>query len=195
MSRSSETWDCEKVVQALEPWLDGDLGALEDAEVRSHLASCADCAAQRRLAEAIRSELRALPELDAPPAVLTAIRARTAPATAPRRRWTDLVVRLPRPVWAALAVAVLALAVALPILWQAPAAAPDSDAAAIARATAEARFALAKAGFVTAEAGRLVRDRAIRDQIVFPAERGLSRSLGSRSKLEHGEPDQGANDV
>jgi len=195
VSRSAETWDCQQVVRALEPWLDGELEAVDDSRIRTHLNSCDDCAAQSRLAEAIRSELRTLPELDAPAAVLASIRARTSRATSPPRRWTDLVARVPRPAWAALAAAVLVLAIALTTLWSPPAVSPENDAADIARATAEARFALARAGVFTAAAGRIVRDSAIRDQIVAPAQRGLSQSLGSGPKLGHGKSDQGANDV
>lgn len=179
MSRSNDRTDCRQVGESLELWLDGELERSAAEPIREHLQSCSICAAEAQLSKAVRDGLRALPEWDAPATTLASILEQTSRARAPRRRWSRLALGLPRPAWVAMATAAtLALAFGLTVLRQ-PAPQPQTyDEAAIAQATAEARFALIKTGLLTAKAGRIVRDRALRDQILVPTRRSLEQSLG-----------------
>jgi len=171
--------DCAAVLPLLESYLDGELPPAEAEGVREHAARCSACAAELRLAQAIGDGLRALPELDAPAAVLSRVREaaempaeilpfeRPAPATRPRRH------RL-----AALAAAlVLALFSAL-LLFQVRSPQPSPPTAAeVARATAEARYALAFVGRASRRAGLEIKDEVLPEHLVAPAARSLSRSL------------------
>ena len=106
MSRSDGREGCSATRERLEAYLDG---ALEEAEVErlgAHLGRCPACARELELAAAIRHELRALPELDAPAGVVESVLA-TARASGGRPRgwwnrlWRAPAVRFPSPArWA-----------------------------------------------------------------------------------------------
>jgi anti-sigma factor (TIGR02949 family) len=175
--------DCAAVLPLLEVYLDGELSPSEAEGVREHVARCSDCAADLDLARAIQDGLRALPELDAPPAVLDRVRAAA-------RLEPPNVVPFPRPAtprrFAALA-AMLALAVLSALLLfklrsPAPQPAPAATARAatpeeVARATAEARVALAYVGQVSRRAGLALKDEVLPERLLAPAARVLSRSF------------------
>jgi hypothetical protein len=61
---------CGGAQALLEPYVDGELDQPEAKRLRAHLARCPACAAELRLAAAIRRSLRDLPELEAPPEIL-----------------------------------------------------------------------------------------------------------------------------
>ena len=149
-----ETLHCEVVLDLLEPSLDGELAPAEEARLRSHLAGCRSCAAEMALAVKVQSELRAL-----------------------GRARQGVVVPFPRPagnhhaVRIALAAAMLALTVggalfleenrlrpAAPIQVVQSDPAQPANPADIARATAEARYALAYIGKVSRHTGLDLRD-------------------------------------
>jgi anti-sigma factor (TIGR02949 family) len=166
MSRSADSLQCDQVLELLEAHLDGDLSRDEARAVVDHLADCRGCAREAALAEAVRSELRAMPSFDAPPELLAAVRW-AAGSQRPRRR------RL-RP---ALAVAAaLMVAVIAGVLWtQGPGARPSMDDPEIARATAETRYALALIGQLSRRAEL---DELLAERMVTPTLRGLARVLG-----------------
>ena len=196
-----EAMTCDEIQERLEAFVDGELEAGTAAAIEAHLAGCEACAAEHSLTEAVRRELRALPELDAPPAVLGRVlseagRDRFRPAeTRPTRSG--------RPAWAAWAAAaftavVLGAAMLLgpsrqpspPDVGPAPdasladamsadAMSPDAVAAdpeAVARATEEARFALAYVARISRRTGLKLRDD-LHDHVTIPTVRSLSRSL------------------
>lgn len=197
MSRWPETWSCEEIRQHVESFLDGELPAAAIDRIRSHLVECPACAAQVHLANEIQDELHALPELDAPAPVLQRILDQTVGAQKPRPALVSFWGRWPRFAWAALAAAAVALALGLGVLNQpSPSSGPEPpDPAVLAQATAEARYALAKTGLLTSKAGRVLRDRTLRDQIVMPTRRGLSQALGSTGARESGVSSKGVDDV
>ena len=173
MKRADDTPACEEALDLLEPYLDGDLHPGEADRVRRHLEGCAACAAELRLAERIRRELRALPQPDCPPSVIERVRAagrgKVVPFPVkdrpPRRR-----------IAAAAAVLVLtvgggSLFVHLQHVQQ--------QREQVARATQEARLALAYFGKVTRRTGLDVRDDVLQRRLVAPVTRGVSRSLGN----------------
>lgn len=195
MSRWPDTWSCEEVRQQIEAFLDGELPAAATTQIRSHLDSCPACAAQVHLANEVQNELHALPELDTPAPVLQQIldqTTRTRRQESSRISWLDL---WPRPAWAALAAAGLVLALGLGILTQRPADPVQPDQAAIAQATDEARYALARTGLLTRKAGLVIRDRTLRDEVAAPTRRGLSRVLGNRTLEPSEVSSEGVNDV
>ncbi len=171
---------CTEVLERLEAYVDGDLAAAEAAAIEDHLEGCSACAAEHRLASAVRRELRALPELDATPAVL-----REITRSAQRARFREPSRRVPtrRLAWTRLAAAMLATAMLGAGLWwgilrQAPAEpSAIADPARVAQATEEARYALAYLTRVNRRAGLKLRDDLFVDRVAKPAARGLSRSL------------------
>jgi anti-sigma factor RsiW len=152
MKRNEEVRFCDTIGALLEPYLDGDLPPEEADRVRSHLACCPACATELALAEAIQRELRSLPQLDCPPEVLTRVRAagqaEVIPLT-PRRQ------RLPAALTGLAAALVLTIG-GLTYRQLGHPAPPPSPAepspAEVARATEEARFALAYIGKVNRQA-------------------------------------------
>ncbi len=70
MSRCTDDLSCAAVREGLDDYLDGALAEDGRRRLDGHLASCAGCAAELRLAEEVLRQLHALPELDCPPRVL-----------------------------------------------------------------------------------------------------------------------------
>ncbi len=184
---SLDAMSCEEVLVGLESYLDGELDAAAAATFQAHLESCPACAAEHRLAEAVRSELRALPALDAPSSVLREVQHEiererfskppALPSTGRR--------------WAALAAAVLATAAIGLSLWQQSTQQPKieqdraaAEAAEIARATEEARFALAYMNQITRRASLKLRDDILIERVAAPTVRGLTRALTPRLKQD-----------
>ncbi len=92
-----------RLSRQLSAYLDGELTAEDEQEVREHLARCEACRDELRQLQAVRSLLRRLPEPQAPEDLWGAVRSRTVRAL-PRRRW---------PARAVLAVAAAAVVVLL----------------------------------------------------------------------------------
>lgn len=178
MSRWPETWTCKRIREHIETFLDEQLPEASLRAIGSHLDDCGECAAHAQLAREIRTELQALPEIDAPAPVLQKILDQTVRAQSARPFWSRLEALWPQPAWGALAAVALALALGLGVLTQPSSDPAQPDPESIAQATAEARYALAKAGLFTRKAGRVIRDQTLRDQIVAPTTRGFSQALG-----------------
>ncbi len=198
MPQSPDVISCEEALSHLEAYLDGDFAGDPGAAVEVHLERCPDCAAEHRLAVTIRSELRSLPQLDAPPAVLAEVYRQTSRKPVPfvgAQAFASPRIRPPatsvrRPAWALLAAAALAAAVLGAPWWlQQPdvttpgphVAGSDTDAAAtqaVAQATEEARFAIAYLGKVSRRAGLKVHEEVLVEGLVQPPVESLSRVLG-----------------
>lgn len=103
------------VLDRLSAYLDGELGAAEQERFRSHLASCAECAARLEELAAVDGVLRDLSE-DAPAGYFEAlpsrVRARVAAASAPARGRSRI------PVWTLAAAAALVIGVLAPLTLQ-----------------------------------------------------------------------------
>lgn len=189
--------DCAAVLERLEELLDGDLHDVAETEsgvpaIRRHLDACPECAAELALAATLRRELRALPELDAPDALIDRVLDATVRAAEPvpvPGRWAafrrSLEGLLPAPArWAAatLAAAALAILVLVPRS-HGPTPDPANDPE-LARAIVEARFALAYLGDLGRGAGVEIRDQVLRDRLVAPTVRGLLGPSGAREPAD-----------
>jgi Putative zinc-finger len=178
MSPRPDDEPCAAILPLLEPYLDGELSAAEALRVREHVARCASCAEELRLATAIAGGLRALPQLDCPPAILERVRDEAGAARVLPFDGSVTATRRPRFLALAAALAGLLLgATLLSHLLRSPEP-PQPTPREIARATAEARFALAYVGRVSRRAGLDLKDELLPRHLVAPAARTLSRSLG-----------------
>jgi anti-sigma factor RsiW len=141
-----ETLCCEEALELIEPCLDGELSRDEEVRFRAHLRVCVQCSGELLLAQRILLELRQL---------RTSQTSKVVPLAAPIRR-----TGLPRPARGLLAAAMLALTVgsALYLAQSRVPPAPQPDAAEVARATREARFALAYVGKVSRRTGLELRN-------------------------------------
>lgn len=195
MSRLPDSPICTDIQHDLEAYLEGGLSTVRVHQVEAHLSDCPSCQAQVHLAQEIQNELRALPELDAPAAVIQTIYDQTVRAEKPKRSLSAVLDLWPRPVWAALAAASLVLVFAMAVLTQNTTTPDQPDEVAIAQATAEARFALARVGLATRKAGETVREKALLEPIVAPTQRGLSQALRRNQDADTGALYEGVNDV
>jgi anti-sigma factor RsiW len=131
---------CEEALDLLEPSLDGELAAGEEIRLRSHLAGCRACAAELALAARIQKELHEL---------------RPAPVLSfPQRGGVAQPARL----LAAAAMLVVTIGGGLYFGHVRTRAASSPSPQEIARATAEARYALAYVGRVSRHTGLDLRD-------------------------------------
>lgn len=174
MSQHADGLSCGVVVDLLEEWIDGDLVGPDAVAIEAHLEGCASCNEERLLAERVRDSLRSLPELDAPPRVLDAVRSATQPRVAERMRalLEKVVTRPARPLAAVAAVVFLALMIQD---WG-DRSAPQYTDDEVFRAKVETKLALAYVGAVTRRAEQQVR-HVIDEKAVNAAVRGVSRSL------------------
>jgi anti-sigma factor RsiW len=163
---------CERVLELLEAYVDGDLAPAEGAAVRRHLAACASCAAELELALAVKQGLRALPQPVCPPAVLAAVKQRGRAEVVPLRARRPAVAWVR---WAAAAAILAAVASGLFFLMQPSR--PATQTAEVERATYEARLALAYIGEASRKAGLSVRHEVFEERVVSPTARSLARML------------------
>ena len=175
MPQQFESGGCAEVLERLETWIDGDLEGAEAAAVEEHLADCTACQDEHRVAEQIRAELRALPELDVPARVLRAVDRHTR-ARALDKLATVLAsaVRRPLPVAAAAAAVVLAIVLIAP--WEGRHETVYSDAE-IYQATQETKLALAYIGNITRRAELRVKERVLDQGVAVKTMRDVSRTF------------------
>ncbi|HTQ79313.1 MAG TPA: anti-sigma factor [Thermoanaerobaculia bacterium] len=168
---------CTAIQALLEPYVDGELSPEESLKVREHTAHCPACAAELRLCTDILEELRGLPELDAPPAVLARVRQEAQavvpfPITTRERKW-----RRPLALAAMLALALLGSLLVENLRGVRGQNEPHPTPEQVAQATEQARYALAYVARVSRRAGLELKDEVLPQYLVAPAARTLSRSL------------------
>jgi anti-sigma factor RsiW len=175
MSRHPDIPSCADVLERLEAWIDGDLEEGEAAAVEAHVDLCETCRAERRLAETVIAELRALPEFDVPETVLEAVHSKIRP-TPGERLHTFFEVSTFRPVAVAAAVAAVVLAVMVFSPSPRPTEHQYTDQE-VARAVAETKLALAYVGGIAQRAELRVKERVFDEGAAGRAVRGVRRSL------------------
>jgi anti-sigma factor RsiW len=94
MNRLEMTTNCSNVLERIEPYLDGELGATERATFESHVLVCVDCGAELALARRLDMGLNAITLEACPPSVTAAVFAHAKANPHPKRRpWWSLVWR------------------------------------------------------------------------------------------------------
>lgn len=194
---------CLAVDTLLEPFADGDLDRASARRVERHVAECADCAEQLRLAERVRTSLRALPQLTCPAHIVF---------EAPPERWTERwASRLTGrsggrswslwaspPVWAATAaVALISLSLGIGYLERPlnrtaiggpgamhPGTVPAVDPEVV-RAEAEVKLALAYLGRIGARTGDIVAEDVLESRVAVPIVRSVQKALAPTHGLGH----------
>jgi anti-sigma factor RsiW len=189
MKPRDEPFDCRRVEDLLEAYVDGDLEPFEGRLVEAHLAGCATCREELALSRQVRQELRTLPHFDLPAADLVAIRRRTVGfggnPGAPQGSWLGWL----RGSWSgwggwatAGATAALTVALVLAWLWREPAVEPPTTTpvsqAEIREAEAQARLALAYLARASRRAGEELRDDVLAQRVLAPTQRQLRQTLG-----------------
>jgi hypothetical protein len=156
MPQYSELDRCADVLDRLDAWIDRDLDEAEAAMVEAHLAGCESCQAERRLAEEVVAELRAMPEFEVPARVLQTVRRKTRPGVWERlHSFFEGTIRQPLPTMAALAAVVLMVVVVSQ--WSGRQEPQYSDEE-IRRATEETKLALAYVGILAQRAELRVKE-------------------------------------
>jgi anti-sigma factor RsiW len=148
---------CDAALEWIDPSLDGELAAAEEARLRDHLAGCPSCAAEMDLAVKIQRELRALAPVRR--GVVVPIARPARPAGAGRGL-----------LMAAMLVLTLGGTVFLAQIRVRPAgsvqvAAKPATAEDVTRATAEARYALAYIAKVSRHTSLDLRDGILRRRL------------------------------
>lgn len=162
--------NCEWVLERVDAFVDGELGAGERTAVTAHCATCGGCTRELDLAIRVRRELRAMPSFKAPAHVINAaereangIATNVIPIPAPRRP------RVAVRVGAALAAA--AVVVVGAIVWQ-HSRQPQYSEAEVRRATAEIALAF---GYVDRYSDGVVREDVLEKRVMPHIERAISR--------------------
>lgn len=167
---------CNSALDALEPYLEGDLPPRQLRKLEGHLADCEDCRQELALARKVLEGLRSLPELPCPPGVggelfspdaavagIETDRLRT-PQTASPARWS----------W--LAAAVLLLAVAGTAFWlRAPA--QNEAELELAQARRDVQVAMTVLESIHRKAAVSLRDKVLRAQVMGAPARAVNRMV------------------
>ena len=177
MDLNEGTNACGWVSQHLEAHLEGELSGAESGRLTAHIAGCAACRAEERLARRLSAELAELPPLEGPDAMIETVleRARTQEQARRRALWGRRLRGWLQPAWKPS----LALAACLALFFavQPPPPAAGPTAAEIAQAERQARLALAYIGRASRRAGLAVQQQVIADGIVAPVQRQARAAL------------------
>lgn len=179
MSRSTDGYDCDRVLELLELLVDDEVDATERVRIQDHMERCPSCARELSLARRIRNELRAMPQPELPPRLAddlpkvpeTILAQASSPPTHTGR-------------WAVVGSLAAVLVAAMLVLWTSPfdsspqvVQQPTPSAQEIERAEAEARYALAQVAAASRRAGLELRDDVLGPHLVQPMTRNLTDSL------------------
>lgn len=166
---------CAEVVDNLDAWLDGNLDDSEAAAITAHIDNCASCQRERRLAEEVVAELRAMPSFEIPERVMQAVHRRTRLGVVETlQSFFEGALRRPLPAAACLAVVVLMVVIVAPWLTRPT---PEYSDQEISRAADELRLAFAYVGDITRRAELRVKERVFDESVAAQTLRGVRRSF------------------
>lgn len=203
--RGTPGGECLRIDELLEAYADDELSTDERTLVDSHVAACAQCAAQLSLAQRVRGTLRELPAQAFPPALVpTDLAATEKIDEQPGRRVVSLggwqrwrsARRTSRgsgrgrggapPVWAATAVAAALAAVLAAGLFLRPATPmPSHD---VAQAEAEVKLALAYLGRIGERTGSIVAKDVLEERVAAPIARSVQSVLRPSTRTAEKSP-------
>jgi anti-sigma factor RsiW len=172
----------------LEAYLDGDLSPTEVTIADLHLARCADCAAELKLARRVAGSLRSLPGQSCPARVTDTVRAHIGAAGNRRYgvkpmpwyyRWQELFKR-PLMIGAVTALFVVLTAV---VGTRSPKQ-PQYTRAQIEEAEIEAKMALALVSEITSRAGVAIEKDVLSVPLVKPALRAVKKKNDQQSFIQ-----------
>jgi anti-sigma factor RsiW len=175
MNTVETTASCVWVSERLDAYLERDLAPSEHDAIAAHLETCGDCAAELELAKRLVHTLRDLPLLTCPETVRVAVDERIGPPPSWWRRLTGL--RVWRP---ALAGGVAAVLVAITALVGHHQTSTTPTAEELARAGAEAKWALTYVAQVGHRAGLTVRARLSDPQLAVPLHQAIEKAQERR---------------
>jgi anti-sigma factor RsiW len=175
MSQRVDSERCTEVLERLDAWIDGDMGETEAAAIQAHIDGCESCQRERRLAEEVLAELRAMPRFEVPERVLRAVAKETRPGVMERiRSFFEGAVHRPLPAVAMVVVVVLMVVVVFP--WHSRSVPEYSDQE-ISRAADDLRLAFAYVGDITRRAELRVKERVFDESVAAQTMRGVRRSF------------------
>jgi anti-sigma factor RsiW len=175
MSPRVDSNRCVDVLDRLDAWIDGDLDDAEADSLKTHVDRCESCRAERRLAEEVAAELRAMPDFELPERVLQTVRRKTQPTLMERSRVFFEGSTL-RPATAVVALAVVVVMVLLISPRGGPTGPRYTDQE-ITRATEETKLALAYVGSITRRAELRVTEKIFDDGVATQTVSAVRRSL------------------
>jgi len=168
--RPSEEITCARVLDMIEPYLDGELSGEYVSRIESHLLSCPTCAEELAFAKRTQHTLRHLPEQRCPDGVVYAVIDRVGPERpAPRRRRQSI--------WRHAAVAALVLAVAVAVFVGDRPSPPSVTPEELALAEQQVRWTLAYVGEITLRSTLMAIDDVFESRIAPPVQRAFIRVL------------------
>jgi anti-sigma factor RsiW len=180
MKWSNQPLSCARAQVLLEPYLDGDLQPERRVRVKAHLQTCAACRDELEMAKRVRAALQALPEREAPAAVVATVSKRTRAASgmpsARPAQVVDLGAWAGRHWRALTAVGALAAAVAtVMFLTRAPRVQqPTADE--VARAETQVRWVMTQLGAISQ---KTVREHVFQDRVLVPAANAVESTVES----------------
>ncbi len=169
--------NCEWVLEHVDAFVDGELGAGERAAVTAHCATCGECTRELDRGIRVRRELRSLPSFDAPAHVINAAEreANTSASNVipilPYRR-KRVAVRI------AAALAAAAVVVAGAVVWE-HSREPQYSEADVRRATAEIAMAF---GYVDRYSDGVVREDVLEKRVMPRIQRAMTSGDSAKSE-------------
>ena len=175
MSQRVDSDGCAEVLDRLDAWIDGDVDESEAVAMQAHVDDCEACQRERRLAEELVAELRAMPRFEVPERVLRAVDRQTRTGVAEKlHSFFEAIVRRPLPAMAAVAAVLVVAVVMTP--WN-RSSVPEYSEQEISRAADDLRLAFAYVGDVTRRAEVRVKDRVLDEGVAAQTLRSVRRSF------------------
>lgn len=171
---TSDALSCAEARTRIEAYVAGEMATTLEDRMAKHLMACPGCAADAGLAQRVAAELSALPAFDAPPQLISRIKAaardetpESAPLAGRRLQWA---------LWPAALAATLVAALAVG-WWPGGGSPAGPTSAQIVQAEREARQALALVARIGRKARAELLDEVLIDRVAIPVLDGVGRSL------------------
>lgn len=190
----SKNIDCAWVEERIDPYLDGDLGSSELTVLADHLGGCTRCRQEVDVAARVAGELRELPEVRCPDAVVDVVVKRACTTQAADdgfgARLARLFAREPRRVAFAGGLAVIVVAMAI-LAVRVNRTVDHFSSQEIEQAEAALRWTFAYVNDVSRKSGYAVRDQVFAGGVMEPVQRALHSALQEDEDKQQEEKENG----